>query len=349
MLIYWSTLTAVVFMEWLSLKAKSKSRASSLVFTAIATVIMILVTGLRVGVGTDYYMYQDIYFWSASGMQGSIEIGYYLLSRLCYAILPNFHFFLLVLSTLYCVITRCAIEKLSPDQVMSVFLLIAAGYFFAYMNMMRQMLAAAILLYSLVYVRDSKLLRFTLCVFLACMIHTTSFVFYFVYFVRKLSNKGIVVFLTLFAICVASGVADALFQNVVGNFSKYEGYYDSAFNNGRVAYVAIAVDLSVLIFAALLSNKFPSSDSIMRTLLVVEVLSLMMALATGFVPLADRLRRYFSISMIVFIPRLLALIEDEKLKFALTWIIVIAFLVYMQITISVLGHYGVLPYACVLD
>ena len=113
--------------------------------------------------------------------------------------------------------------------------------------------------------------------------------------------------------------------------------------------MAIAVDLSVLIFAALLCNKFPSSDSIMRTLLVVEVLSLMMALATGFVPLADRLRRYFSISMIVFIPRLLALIEDEKLKFALTWIIVIAFLVYMQITISVLGHYGVLPYACVLD
>ncbi len=349
MLIYWSTLIVVIFMEWLSLKAKSKSRASSLFFTAFATVIMILVTGLRVGIGTDYFMYEDIYFWSAAGMQGSIEFGYYLLSRLCYAIVPNFHVFLLVLSTLYFVVCRRAIEKLSPDPVMSVFLLISAGYFFAYMNMMRQMLAAAILLYSLVYVRDSKPLRFFLCVFLASMIHTTSFVFLFVYFIRKLSNKGIVMFVAVFAICVAAGVVDALFQNVVGNFSKYEGYYNSAFNNGRIAYVAIAVDSSVLILAALLSNKFQRSDSILRTLLVVEVLSLMMALVTGFVPLADRLRRYFSVPMIVFIPQLLGLIGDKKLKFILTWIIVIAFLVYMQLTISVMGHYGVLPYACVLD
>lgn len=349
MLIYWSTLIIVTFLEWLSLKAKSKSQASSLFFTAIAAVIMILVTGLRVGIGTDYYMYEDIYFWSAAGMQGSIELGYYLLSRLCYAIVPNFHFFLLVLSTLFFVVCRCAIEKLSPDPVMSVFLLISAGYFFAYMNMMRQMLAAAILLYSLVYVRDSKPLRFLLCVFLACMMHTTSFVFLFVYFIRKLSNKGIVAFAAVFAICVATGVVDVLFQNVVGNFSKYEGYYNSAFNNGRIAYVAIAIDLSVLLLAALLSNRLPKSDSILRTLLVVEVLSLMMALVTGFVPLADRLRRYFSVSMIVFIPQLLGLIDDKKLKFALTWIIVIAFLVYMQLTISVMGHYGVLPYACVLD
>lgn len=349
MLVYWSTLVVVVFLEWLAARAKVKSHSTYALLVTLSVLAMVLVTGLRVGIGTDYYMYEEIFYWSAAGMQGSIEIGYHLLSRLCYAIIPDFRFFLLVLSALYFGFSRAAIEKLSPNPVMSVFLLVAAGYFFAYMNMMRQLLASAILLYSLIFVRDNKGTRFFLCVFLASTVHTTSFVFAFVYFIRRLSNKGIAAFMMIFVLCVATGAVDTLFQNVVGNFDKYEGYYNSSFNNGRVAYVAIAVDSCVLMLAILLHRRFPSDDKLMRALLVVETLSFMMALVTGFVPLADRLRRYFSFPMIIFIPKLLELIEDQKQKFALTWLIVAAFALYMQLTISVMGHYGVLPYECVLN
>lgn len=349
MIIYWATLCFTVLFEWLSMRAKPRSGASARLLAGLAMLAPTLTLGLRVGIGTDYYTYQDIFYWNAAGVQGSIEYGWYLYSKLCYFIVPDYRFQLLFTAALFIGLSRRAIEKLSPNPAMSVFLLIAAGFFFASMNLMKQMLAASILLNALVYARESKPVPFFVSIAVATMIHTSAIVFALVYFVRYLSNKGLIAVGAAFMVLVISGLYGNLVESIAGSFEKYANYYGSAYDKGGVAYVAILVDASVLAMVFILRRKMPfaftkGGDLLPRVLLAMQVLSFFLALTVSIVPLGDRLRRYFSYGMVIFVPYLLGLIEDKKMRFFVTLVIVAAFCAYMQITIAVMGHYGVFPY-----
>lgn len=354
MLVYWVSLLFAVFFEWLAQRAKAKSLFSSRLLTAIAMLAPILTLGLRVGIGTDYYTYQDIFYWNAAGVRGSIEYGWYLYSKICHFIVPDYRFQLLLTAALFIGLSRSAMDKLSANPVLSVFLLYSGGFFFASMNMMKQMLAAAILLRSLVYARDSKAVRFFACVAVAALVHSSATVFAIVYFARRLSNKGLMWSAACFMVLAVTGVYGSLVELVASGSEKYSAYYGSAFDNGRVAYVAIIVDASIIALAFLLRSKLPSefkegADGLFRILLGMQVLSLYLALTTGIVPLGDRLRRYFSIGMVLFVPDLLSLVEDKRMRFLVSMLVIAAFCVYMQLTIAVMGHYGVYPYTGIFD
>lgn len=149
----------------------------------ISIVIWIILGSIRFETGTDwaqyynYFMDNDTYdeFLNAGSGLINYEYGYIMLNYLIKQFSDSYHIFLLVMTSLICVLKYKATLKISP------FPLITLGCWFAYsfgnIFSIRQDIAIAITLFSICAIQERKCKEFVLLVILATFFHRSSICF----------------------------------------------------------------------------------------------------------------------------------------------------------------------------
>lgn len=170
------------------------------------------------------------------------------------------------------------LNKYSKQFTFSLFLYIAGGSFFSSMNIIRQYLAMAIILFGFQHILNNDLKRFSIFVFIAFLFHKSAILGFFFYYLINSSiikNHKIISFILVTIILLGFNSILSLFAN--SGYGNYvESYGDSGYGVGiiRVLFWEI-IYVMILYFkrydTGYIENKFLNSIFISLSILLISM------------------------------------------------------------------------------
>lgn len=295
---------------------------------------LILVAGLRNGVGTDFYNYIGIYNVIANKsfleVISAKEVGFNLITWICAQIKynPQIMFFLMSLITISFSIR--AIKKYSTKVELSLFLYITTMIYFTPFNIVRQGVAVAILFYALKYIYTNEKVKYFVIILIAISFHSSAVIMFPIYFLvrypfksRVIKTLGLVGVIGYFAFDkVWIGIMKLL--QILG-FEKYVDLYAEITNGGvhilRVLVAATPVLLSCLFYKQL-KIKYNRID-ILINFSVINLIILVMALNATYLA---RLNLYVEVYNILLIPCFIGILDKKSKPLGYIFIILLFFI-----------------------
>lgn len=200
MTIYIATLGIVfilsIIARYMDEKPKGNSKIYSKIFTIYTFIILSGLSGLRNGVGSDFFSYKYFYIDAFKiNIVDQRDFGYLILNRLVHVISDNPQWIFIVTALITNGLIIYTIKKKSEMFEISVYLYLASYMYFSTLNGIRQWLAAAILFSGIKYLfcRDFK--KYIIVVLIASTIHQTALIMLLFYFIcngRFKSKKNII-------------------------------------------------------------------------------------------------------------------------------------------------------------
>lgn len=223
-LILFSILSLLAFIDLFILK-----HADSVKIFLFFSCILFLFSFIRWETGTDWDPYYQFFEYCNLIGESEFEWGFTLLNQGVKFLLNSYTFLLFICAIFLFAFQSAAISRLSWFPLISLLFMWSsefAGVFFV-----RQSIATAILLYSVIAIRDKRFIRFLLLVGLAMLFHRTSVIFLPAYwFYHRSFTTGQLLFGILIS-CVCSYFTALIFNSIGGMVggvvkSKIDAYMD---------------------------------------------------------------------------------------------------------------------------
>ena len=294
------------------------------------TFLLIIVAAIRgLSVGTDTATYFDIFStinqpYSPYSHYNNTEYIFVLWNKLFHNVL-NYDLYLISVYTLIVSLFSYVIYKYSTSKILSLFLLIALGYYTGSFNVMRQYIAMAIMLYGMTTLNDTTSnkpsYKFWILLLIAFFIHHSSLICTVLYFINKVSiNKKIIIATVIttfiFGFFFSNHVSQYIsqFTNLTNDYADYLLIY----NEGERNLVANLGVNSIFLVTLFFSKQKTDSSIFMKSyFLYVCIFNLFGAM--GFL---GRVALYFAISQIIIIPCVLNEINKPSHKILYSIIII---------------------------
>lgn len=352
MSVYWFACACSVLLEAFALFVTrrreglfARIKAIGVPLVVISCCIPLLLTGFRnITVGIDTQSYYNNYIETGFGWRGTMEYGFYLLNLACIHIGLGVTGFFVVCSAIFFGFSYAAIHRLSSNPAISVLLLFVMGHFFFFMNIMRQMMAAAILMFALSYVVDRRPVPFAFLVLLASSIHGASVVFAVLYFVPQITIRPMVVALAvLFIACFARPLSSLIMW--IAQFTRYSAYFSSeVWTVDPTGVVGNLKNITVLAFGLYCYAQIEKKPPLFNYLLVMQIITVVIGLIAAYFPMLSRFQYTFGMGAIVLLPLSTAELPDKRVAFLATLAISAIYVIYAQYTFGVVDSMGTLPY-----
>ena len=315
-------------------------------FKYIPMIPLAVISGIRYGVGQDYFytyvpIFQNVLSGKISGTWG--EIGYIYLNKIVTLFTNDYSGIFLVTSIIFIYFTFKAIYEQSDNICFSIMLLVLMGYYFCFMNGIRQMLAASILIYSIKYIKKRDLKKFSIFIILATLQHTSSLLFIPLYFIMPFEINYKVIALITFVFYILSNYLSNILLKVV-SITKYSWYLESTYKAEKTGFIMILINFMILLFA-LIFNKNKKNDIYIK----IQWFAVLSMAFIGKVPVAHRLMWVFGLPGIILIPNVISSRTSKKERFILTLVITILYIIYFVYTIGVKNSNSVLPYRTIFN
>ncbi|MBD7909420.1 EpsG family protein [Sporosarcina gallistercoris] len=322
--------------------------------------LFVLVAFRAPTIGTDTLNYYQSYlliaqesFFSTSASR--LEFGYVMLARLISSLGLDFLGFQIVTTFFIFFSFGKFIYKYSMYLAFSVYFFVTSRMLFGTMNISRQYIAVAILLFSVDSLQKRRFVRFSIIVLLASFFHSTAIVFLIMY---PLIGLKINFRKTIFII--GSGILSSIFFdylirifiNITG---KYEGYLDGGYFNfeGNIAiYFNLLINFSFFIVGLVIGYWNTSKEINKNTLsektsgknrikfspnekvwYVVCLLALIVSIVGLNSTIMSRIELYFSVFFLAYIPSLIQTIKSKEIRVIISSSIIVglfaSFLVIM--------------------
>lgn len=239
-----------------------KLRISDNIFVFLAFGTMALVMGLRsINVGVDTYSYYIIFgeitndSWrniTSNFFYEAQEVGYVSCMKCISFCSRDYYVFQLIESVVYCWGIAIFIKKNMKNYFLGIILFLSMGLYFAAFNIARQTFAIMLVINSLQFIRNGKMIKACSIILLASTIHITALIFFVVPLCYLIKDHKIV-YLLPFVLIMMMILYQPLIHYVADNFDKYQNYYDNTnehrvnMNTSIVLYATI-VGLSLLVF-----------------------------------------------------------------------------------------------------
>lgn len=315
-------------------------------FQLIPMIPLALIAGFRYGVGQDYfYTYVPIFNKVLGGQaeQAWGDAGYTLLNIFVTFFTDDYAGIFLLTSCLFIYFVFKSIYDSSENISLSIILLVFMGYYFCFMNGVRQMLSASILLFSIKYVKKRNFIKFLICVLCASSIHLSALIFLPVYYIYKMkwSNKKI----TIIVVCsfLLSGPLSKVLLDFM-SVTKYGWYLDSLYVAERGGIITIIINIVILAFA-MIFNTNKNNEIYLK----LQCLTVIMTAFIGKVPIAHRLPWNFGLVGVILVPNIIKSQKDKNMQVMLTGMIVILYFIYFYYTVGVKNSNSVLPYQSIFS
>ena len=346
MIVYWLACFASVLIAYCGLHTVRGQQNRKLVICLAATPLF-LVAALRYDVGKDYMSYWEYYEGALHPFRAdywNIEVVYWLfnfiLAKLSFA--PQWIF--VFTSLLFIAAIFSQIFEDSPYPALSVFLLVGTGYYFGFFNVMRQLLGCAVLGYSVRYIHQRRAVPFLICIAIATGIHSSCVVFTVFYWIGRIQIRPVMAMVLSLIVFISQYAVGYIFEYLI-SFTRYYVYLDSVFADGGTAYVMMAINALILIFASV----YGSDDPKFRVYYNLQLFNLWVMILSGKIVLVLRLMWIFGMSSFMLTPMVISKIDDEKKRGILTITIMVLYFIYTTYTVGIMNSNNVLPYQTIFS
>jgi hypothetical protein len=216
-----------------------------------------------------------------------------------------------------------AIKRFSPILWLSVLVLMTDS-FPQSLFILRGFLALCILLFSIPYIIKRQFLPYLLLCLIAISIHTTSVIFFPVYFIYGIKNAlFLALFLLIGGVTLVWGF-DIILPYVVENFvSEYSVYILEANNYEGGNWKMPALLSAILLFRIVVMKDHFFEEGINRFCSVVLILAFVLYIAGLGFGLISRMALYFSNFTFLILPNTVQYIRSAKLQFGAALIYVL--------------------------
>ncbi len=329
----------------------------------LSAIPMFILASIRYGVGTDYFNYIKHFYLAQKGIAQK-EILYVLINKVVGDVGLEYQWVHVVCSLIFFSVLYKHIYDISPYPALSIFLVVGMTHYFAYQNIVRQMIAGVIVMYGMRYIERKQFFRFCICILVGIGFHKSCILFLLLYWYDFIKINP-------FRILCLTGIVLAIREYIsllVLSFIKHTGmswYIGSKYDSDTVGYVYLLVQFSIILLASIEFNIDKEALLIKRNILMkvnneeiedkqyklyytAQALNLWIAIFSGNIPLIDRFRNLFGLPAIILIPLSIKRIKFQPLRILVIVVIVFCFLIYSYL-VTTSGNHGALPYRTVFN
>lgn len=313
-------------------------------FLILCFLQFLCISSLRASsVGSDTIVYINRFLSSIDKpIQVNAEIGFVLFRELISSITDSPQAFLFCAAAITLYSFYKFILNNSPDKILSCYLFVSMGYFGLSMNAMRQILAMAIIIHSIEFIKEKQLLKFICFTAAAMLFHKTAIVFLIIYPLSHVSIKKEILIAgsSIIAIPIVGLPLAGIISNVIG-FGGYWYYITQTTKfNSIIILSMICVYIAAIIFRKTILEKDQHSI-IYFNMIAVSIVA--QACGTYF-SMASRLAFYFYVFAIIFIPKILCSVHNNLFRW-LGYFIIIALTTLQFILTALWGDVNIYPYS----
>lgn len=235
-------------------KAPEKLKKATFI---ISCLVLIIVSGLRYRVGTDYLSYVNLYDTNYANGEATLtnKPGLYLVGRIASLIYNDYStwFFLMAIFTIG--IYFYVIKKYSINITFSIFLFVFLGSWHGSFNVVKQYAATALILFGFPFLVKRDFIKWCFSCVLAYTFHESAIIMLPLFFLVSTNfNKWHVAIIALCAVAIIVG-KDLVFE-VMTFLKGHAGVdIDSDLNNTSVNALRIAVNCAPIAFYVLFCKK----------------------------------------------------------------------------------------------
>lgn len=326
------------------------------VLKVLCVLPLFLVSALRYGIGTDYFhtYYDGFRRVNEGNNYDGFEFGFKILNILLGKISSDPQIVFVVTSALFCFFTFYAIYNLSPDILLSVVLLIISRNYFISMNIVRQFVAMAIILYSLKYLFAEKYFEYLCFIVLASSFHYSAIIcLSFIVFEKiKISDKKIYAGIGMILI-IALSINILDINKIFGYLFKFTKYAKHFLNlhlyTSRQFAIFTFLYNFVLLIVFCIPIKKNRQNKAYKFYLLMQVCATVLCIFMPLIPLIERIYFYFQFVQIISIPIVLKLINNRATRGILKYIILFFLLSYCIFDIFIRRDHEVVPYISIFS
>lgn len=313
---------SLVFCKIYEKKENNFSTAKKILIIMAIIIPPVLLASLRYIVGIDYISYVINYNGIITQFSPGLIIHYYskeplyvVITYLGYLLLGNFTGAFYIYSIIYMLFVfegiRYYNKKMSTTLGLFIFYM---TYYLIFFNMVRQMLAVAIILFASRYIFEKKFWKYLVWVIIAGLIHKSAYVMILLYVLNfKLDSKKACKWFYILAI-IAPIFMIPLFKIIIwinsllGIFAKYSSI-EINFSFKFLLYV-----LPTLLFIIFYRKRLLKIDERYELFVRIVFLQLPAQFMGCFIDTADRMSVYFGIFQSILIPLILQTEAESNME-----------------------------------
>ena len=305
----------------------SRQQTMNRVCLGFIFLLLFAVSAFRVDIGNDYANYINNFHEVSVGGYVITEPGYNLLVKGIYLALGGeiYQVVFAVFAFVTIFVFIYVLYKHSDNFFLSFFLFMTLGYYFQTMNTVRYYFALAFALWSMKYIIRKEYSKFLLIILFAFLFHKSVLLVIPIYMMARIPWKkwqlGIlaVVFISI------PMYKDFYFDLLL---KLYPSYKDTVFLEGGTSFISILRCVAVLLLGLLYYKQAILNNKRNRFYFYLNLGALGLYTCCSFIPLISRIGYYLTISQILLIPSIVEKIPDKKQQKLITWMIIIAGILY---------------------
>lgn len=362
MLVYYMNLILTTVLNFASRILNKQGKRSlkdykqiiSNILCVLAILIATLVAGLRYGVGTDFFNYQDRFNHYIEYPNINIKrsnVGFGILIKAILLVTQNSQVLFIVTAFIINTLIILFIRKNTKLYDVGFYLFICLYFYCSSLNIMRQWISIAIFLYALKYAYDNKFIKYIIATLIATSFHITSLIMIPLYFLFriKLNKKNMIILLSVIALLLilfyTVGVQIAEAFNMPEKYLKYMKF-DSTLDGGGVAYVVFIIITLTIIGRNF--NTYIKQNEYGEQQIKLLIIALTVSVLSTNSMIFNRMQLYFVPILAITIPNLIPLFEKKKTRMVVQILIMGLSAVYFYRCLSNNGG-QILPYISVFD
>lgn len=171
-------------------------------------VLFLLFFGLRWHIMTDSIAYENEYYtikpnfsWKyVNEHSGWWDSGYVIFTMICQCIKRDFHFFIFINTLVDILLFSVCLKKFSKNYALSILFFLAFQGIITEINLLRNIKAILLFVFSIKYIRDRNLLKFLICNVVGYYFHSSALLYFPMYWVLNKEYKfNLLIIISLFS------------------------------------------------------------------------------------------------------------------------------------------------------
>ena len=254
----------------------------------------------------DYYksLPQDAILTAGLIYPFDFEPGYFLLTKLCaWLSLSHAFFFAIVGAIIYIPLFKF-IERNSENALISLLVYFAFGFFGYSLGIFRQMIAVSITLCGTVYLKEHKLAKYVVIVFIAPLFHTTAIIVLPLYWLYRFNIQKTIKYIfvmEIFAFIFGRKIIE-IFLKIFPSYAHYIGSQYDVQGGSYVMLIVLNILMILGTYASYYNKNFSPGMQLAVAALMIACVLQVMGYSMG---IFGRIVPYYSIYSIVLIPALI--------------------------------------------
>lgn len=330
MFIYIIILTLLILLHLFENRFSQKQKKYAVIFVVG---FIIIIQGLRsLTVGVDVLQYNNKF-----NQFGNEEIKwtgfdseylYKILNKIIYVMGLDFRVLLFIVSMSIFIPLGYISYKYSEKPMLSILLFVLLGFFAFSLSGLRQTIAIGLTLISYKYIREKKVVRFLILVFLAAGFHKSAYIFLIAYPLHNIKMLK-----TYFLIIIPMVILIFIFRKPIYDslYYLYDDYYVPVETN---AYNFLLMLISFYILSIVLF--WEKKDRYLFGLNNLLLMAVIIQVFATYSEVVMRFGYYFYIYLILLIPEQIKTIKDSGFRNLYKWFVI----VFLSITflLSIKGN-----------